>query len=193
MALNRHSLSEVVMERLGRLENYRSYLESIRDAGLDDTSPAKISIIVGGTELLRAIICFLRQSLKYLHNNIILRIADASTGSSDLNGSINDLDKAVTEFRFEVFFGAARDALQSTQDKKNLEILSQLSDVDFKSKQAQLREDRYSPKKLWILEEAEFKEWWSSKEKALLWCHGPRESYKTSIPCKLRKITDFFP
>jgi hypothetical protein len=174
------------------LENYHSYLESIRDAGLDDTSPAKISIIVGGTELLRAIICFLRECLKYLHTNIILRVGDAATGSNDLNSSIINLDKAVAEFRFEVFFGAARDALQNAQDKKNLETLSQLSDVDFKSKQAQLRADRFSPRKPWILEEAEFKEWWSSKEKALLWCHGPRKSYKTSIPCEVSKIADFF-
>jgi hypothetical protein len=190
--VNRHSLSEAVTERLEQLENYHSYLESIRDAGLDGTSPAKISIIVGGTELLRAIICFLRESLKYLHTNIILRVADAATGSNDLNSSMKNLDKSVAEFRFEVFFGAARDALQNAQDKKNLETLSQLSDVDFKSKQAQLRTDRFSPRKLWILEEAEFKEWWSSKEKALLWCHGPRKSYKTSIPCEVSKIADFF-
>jgi hypothetical protein len=190
--VNRHSLSEEVTERLERLDYYHSYLESIRDAGLDDTSPAKISIIVGGTELLRAIICFLRESLKYLHTNIMRRVADAATGSNDLNSSMTNLDKAVIEFHGAVLLGAARDALQNAQDKKNLETLSQLSDVDFKSKQAQLRADRFSPRKLWILEEAEFKEWWSSKEKALLWCHGPRKSYKTSIPCEVSKIADFF-
>ncbi|KIW70313.1 hypothetical protein, variant [Phialophora macrospora] len=111
----------------------------------------------------------------------MLRVADAATGSNDLNSSMTNLDKAVAEFRHDVFFSAASDNLQKAQNERNLKTLSQLSDLDLNSKHARLRKDRFFSNKLWILEEKEFKEWWSSKEKTLLWCHGPPGAGKSFL------------
>jgi hypothetical protein len=162
-----------IIDTLGRLDDCQAFIDLIREAALDDSSPANCRVLENATLVLVAITDFLRISIVYLQTNALKKVGDSLFGKDDVSKGKKDLDDVLQRFKDSVQVAAGAMTLKNQQEAENQLVLDSISLLNFEKRHSEINQQRLNGTGLWVLGEPVYKEWWAS-EKSILWCHGLR-------------------
>jgi hypothetical protein len=166
-----HDQSDVVTEQLEELSGYQSFVESVQQVNLSDSSPAKVAILEKATNLLTAVTNFLRISLIYLQQNFFEKVGETVIGKDTVTESKRKLDNAVEAFDLSVSRGAHLKTLKEERDEEIEKILCSLSNMNFKGVQIDVQSKCLPGTGQWIFKESKFDQWLNG-DISVLWCPG---------------------
>lgn len=163
--------SEIILEQLESLPTDLSFLENVRQVNLDVSSQENLAILEKATDLLTAVIKFLRTSLIYLKKNFLRKSGETMIGKDDVVESKEEVHRAVDAFDRSVNRGTQVATLRKQQAEEQEKILRALSDMDFKKVQNDIQSRHLAGTCQWIFKEKEF-DTWLNEGVSTLWCPG---------------------